>query len=231
MKVHDNLCLLAPDERPGHKLMSKGPQGLSDAELLTLLLGSHSPDDRQLILARTILNSLNHDWQTLGAMKWQEMAGIQGITRKQALTLAAACELARRKISSQSKRLPVIRHSRDVYERLLEFMWNLPHEEFWVVSMSRANRVISLDKISEGGLSATIADPKKVFRIALINNAASIIVAHNHPSGNREPSNEDRQLTKRLVYCGQMLECPVIDHLVVTDNGYYSFCDENELKE
>jgi DNA repair protein RadC len=109
-------------------------------------------------------------------------------------------------------------------------MWNLRHEEFWMVSLSRANRIISIDKVGEGGLSATVADPKKVFRIALVNNAASIIVAHNHPSGNLEPSNEDNQLTKRLVQSGQMLECPVLDHVIVTDHGYYSYTDEAMLK-
>lgn len=230
MKVHDNFCLTAPQERPGQKLMNNGPSGLTDAELLALLLGGNTSTESQLMLSRRILHRLNHDWQALGALHWKELASIKGVSKRKAVALSAACELARRKIASESKRSPVIRHSRDVYERLLEFMWNLPHEEFWVVSMSRSNRVISLDKVSEGGLSATIADPKKVFRIALINNAASIIVAHNHPSGNLEPSKEDDALTKRLLLSGQMLECPVLDHVIVTDHGYYSYTDEGMLK-
>lgn len=230
MKVHDNLCLTALQECPRQKLMNIGPSGLTDAELLALLLGSNGTPESQLLLSRKILHSLNHDWQALGALNWKELARISGVSKRHAVNLAAACEMARRKIAAESKRTPVIRHSRDVYERLLEFMWNLPHEEFWVVSMSRANRVISLDKISEGGLSATIADPKKVFRIALVNNAASIIVAHNHPSGNLEPSKDDDALTKRLLLSGQMLECPVLDHVIVTDYGYYSYTDEGMLK-
>jgi len=221
----------SPDERPREKLILKGTQALSDAELLALLIGSGSREESALDMARRILQGVKHDLQALGSMKCKELTQFKGMGPAKAVVVVAALELAKRKMASVSKQSASIRHSRDAYERMLEYMWNLPHEEFWVITLSKANRVLSVDKVGEGGLSATIADPKKVFRIALENNAASIIVAHNHPSGNREPSNEDRQLTKRLVYCGQMLECPVIDHLVVTDNGYYSFCDENELKE
>ncbi len=221
--------MLSPDERPREKLLSKGPKVLSDAELLALLIGTGTRNETAVDMARRILYSVNHDLQSLGAMKWKELSNFKGMGEAKAVTIVAALELAKRKMAANSKQSVAIRHSRDVYERLLEFMWNLPHEEFWMVSLSRSNRVISIDKVGEGGLSATVADPKKVFRIALVNNAASIIVAHNHPSGNLEPSNEDNQLTKRLVQSGQMLECPVLDHVIVTDHGYFSYTDEAVL--
>lgn len=221
--------MLSPDERPREKLLTKGPKVLSDAELLALLIGTGTRNETAVDMARRILYSVNHDLQSLGAMKWKELSNFKGMGEAKAVTIVAALELAKRKMAANSKQSVAIRHSRDVYERLLEFMWNLPHEEFWMVSLSRSNRVISIDKVGEGGLSATVADPKKVFRIALVNNAASIIVAHNHPSGNLEPSNEDNQLTKRLVQSGQMLECPVLDHVIVTDHGYFSYTDEAVL--
>jgi DNA repair protein RadC len=229
MELHSTIKMLSPDERPREKLLTKGPKVLSDAELLALLIGTGTRNETAVDMARRILYSVNHDLQSLGAMKWKELSNFKGMGEAKAVTIVAALELAKRKMAANSKQSVAIRHSRDVYERLLEFMWNLPHEEFWMVSLSRSNRVISIDKVGEGGLSATVADPKKVFRIALVNNAASIIVAHNHPSGNLEPSNEDNQLTKRLVQSGQMLECPVLDHVIVTDHGYFSYTDEAVL--
>lgn len=230
MKAIDLPGVMAHDERPKQKMIHRGPEGLSDTELLALLLGGGAHNEQALPMARRILFGMNNDLQALGTLKWKEMVRFKGMSETKAILLATALELARRKIAAASKRYPAIRHSRDVYERLLEFMWNLPHEEFWMVSLNKANRVLSIDKIGEGGLSATIADPKKVFRIALVNNAASIIVAHNHPSGNLEPSNEDDRLTKRLFQSGQMLECAVLDHLIIADDGYFSYADEGKLQ-
>ena len=220
----------SPDERPREKLLLKGTHAFSDAELLALLIGSGTREESALDMARRILQGVKHDLQALGSMKCKELTQFKGMGPAKAVVVVAALELAKRKMAAVSKQSAAIRHSRDAYERMLEYMWNLPHEEFWVITLSKANRVLSVDKVGEGGLSATIADPKKVFRIALENNAASIIVAHNHPSGNLEPSKEDDALTKRLLQSGQTLECPVLDHLIVTDHGYYSYTDEGMLK-
>lgn len=219
----------SPDDRPREKMLGKGASALSDAELLAILIGTGTREESALDISRRILQSLGNDLLALGSLSQKELMRFKGMGEAKSVTLLAAIELGRRRRAGEFKKDNRIRNSREVYERFLEFMGDLKHEEFWVMCLSRAQQVLAVSKIGEGGLSSTIADPKKVFRVALENNAASIIVAHNHPSGNLQPSPEDNKLTNRLVQNGVMMECPVLDHLVVTDIGYYSYADEGTL--
>jgi len=224
-----NIKSWSPDDRPREKMLAKGASALSDAELLAILIGTGTREESALDISRKILKSVGNDLFSMGGITLKELVQFRGVGEAKAVVLLSALELGKRRRAGEFKKENRIRNSRDVYERFLEHMSNLKHEEFWVMSLSRAQQVIAMNKIGEGGLSSTIADPKKVFRIALENNAASIIVAHNHPSGNLQPSPEDNKLTNRLRENGTMMECPLIDHLVVTDNGYYSYADDGAL--
>jgi DNA repair protein RadC len=214
------------EDRPREKLLSKGPTALSDAELLAILIGSGSRTESAVDLCRRILKSVDHDLGKFGRMSMRELTAFRGMGQVKSLTVMAAIELGKRRRAIEFKTDSRVKSSREVYERFLEFMSDLRHEEFWVMCLSRSNNVLSIGKVGEGGLSSTVVDPKKVFRLALDNNAASVIVAHNHPSGNLSPSGEDNKLTEKLQQCGKMLDCPLLDHIIVTDNGYYSYADE-----
>jgi DNA repair protein RadC len=219
----------SPDDRPREKLLNKGAMALSDAELLSILIGTGTREQSAVDIARKILNSVHHDLHELGKLGLSDFKRFHGMGEAKSVTLLASFELGKRRRAMEFKKGNSVRNSREVYERFLEHMSNLKHEEFWVMCLSRSQQVLSVNKIGEGGLSATVADPKKVFRIALENNAACIIVAHNHPSGNLQPSQEDNKLTNRLRENGSMMDCPLLDHLVVTDHGYYSYADEGTL--
>lgn len=217
------------DDRPREKLVSRGAGALSDAELLAILIGSGSRHESAVDLSRRILSSVNNNLVSLGKLSLNDLTRFRGMGEVKSITILAAIELGKRRRAGEFKLDDKIRNSRDVYERFLEYMGDLHHEEFWVMCLSRANKVLAVTKIGEGGLSSTIADPKKVFRIALENHAASIIVAHNHPSGQLHPSQEDNKLTERLRHGASMMECPLLDHIIVTDHGYYSYADEGIL--
>jgi DNA repair protein RadC len=217
------------DDRPREKLLSKGVTTLSDAELVAILIGSGSRDESAVALSRRILQSIDNDLNALGKLGLNELMAFRGMGEAKSVTILASMELGRRRRAGEFKKNNRVKSSKDVYERFLQYLGDLGHEEFWMMCLSRSNNVLSVNKIGEGGLSATIADPKKVFRIALENNAASIIVAHNHPSGNRNPSGEDNKLTDRLRQNGKLMDCPLMDHLIITDNGYYSYADEGTL--
>ncbi len=217
------------NDRPREKLLAKGVSSLSDAELMAILIGSGSREETAVDLTRKILKSIDNDLVELGKLGLKQLMTFKGMGEAKSVSILAALELGRRRRAGEFKKDNKIRNSKDVYERFLEFMNDLPHEEFWVMCLSRAQNVLAIGKIGEGGLSSTIADPKKVFRLALENNAASIIVAHNHPSGNLRPSAEDDKLTQRLRQNGTLMECPLLDHLIVTDVGYYSYADEGNL--
>lgn len=229
MEDFKSIKTWSPDDRPREKMLNKGTSVLSDAELLAILIGTGTREESALDIARKILSSISYDLPSLGKMGMKDLIRFHGMGVAKAVTLLAAIELGKRQRAGEFKQVKKVRSSREVYERFLEHMNHLKHEEFWVMCLSRSQQVLSMNKIGEGGLSATIADPKKVFRIALENNAACIIVAHNHPSGNLQPSQEDNKLTNRLRENGNMMDCPLLDHLVVTDNGYYSYADEGAL--
>ncbi len=156
----------------------------------------------------------------------QELMRIKGIGRAKAISILAALELGKRRRESQDKKALQVTGSKDAVTIFQPLLGDLLHEEFWVLFLNRANRVISKQQISTGGMSGTVADPRMIFKAALDQKALSIILCHNHPSGNNQPSTADIQLTKNIVEAGKVLEISVLDHVIITQNSYYSFADE-----
>jgi DNA repair protein RadC len=219
----------AEDDRPREKLMSKGLAALSNAEYLAILLGSGTVKLSAVDVGKLILQGVNDDLNELARLSIKQLCKFPGIGEAKAITIVAALELGRRRKEQGATKRTTITCSRDIYQLVRPHLMDLPHEEFWVISLNRANMVMRHTSISRGGVAGTVADPKMIFKEALENLASSIILVHNHPSGNRNPSAADIALTKKLKEAGSFLDMPVLDHLIYTDNGYYSFADEGML--
>ena len=220
----------APEDRPREKLMLKGIATLSDAELLALLIGTGHGKRSAIDLAKAVLQDVAYNLQTLACLSVRELTRSKGIGKAKALAIVAAMELGRRKREVTAQERPQINSSHDAYDQLYGVLADLPHEEFWVLLLNRANRVIRRHRISTGGVAGTVADPKMIFQCALEHLASGIIVAHNHPSGNLMASQQDCELTDKLTWAGKMLDIRVIDHLIVAGNKYYSFADHGKIR-
>lgn len=219
----------AEEDRPREKLLHKGKAALSDAELLAILLGSGSKDESAVGLAQKILHSVGQNLNELGRRSIAELQTFKGVGPAKAIAIAAATELGRRRQMSRLADKPQISSSRSAFEAIAPTIVDLQYEEFWILNLNRANRVMSKTKISSGGVAGTVVDAKIVFRRALHAEASSIILCHNHPSGSLRPSEADLELTKKLVAAGKAVDITVLDHLIVSDQGYYSFADEGKL--
>jgi DNA repair protein RadC len=190
----------------------------STVQLLELLLGrSCHPSVIQMSLS------------TLSQLSFHGFKALPGMTRLSAIRLKAGFELARRLPEARQQPLATIASSRDAYGILVNHLRGLYQEEFWAIFLNQRNRVVHVECVSKGSMTATVVDPKRVFRLALEVNSVRIIVAHNHPSGNLHPSDEDERITKKLRHAGALLDCQVLDHLIITDDGYYSFADEGKM--
>jgi DNA repair protein RadC len=216
----------AEDDRPREKLLLKGKATLSDAELLAILLGSGTVSVSAVDLAKQILGAANNNLHELAKLSLKDLMKFKGIGEAKAITIISALELGRRRKDSEPKKREKIIVSSDVYDLMRPYLWDAPREEFWVVLLNRANEVIRTEKMSEGGVAGTVVDPKLIFKTALDHLASALILVHNHPSGNLKPSQADLQLTKQLKEAGKFLEINVLDHIIFTDNGFYSFIDE-----
>lgn len=219
----------AEEDRPREKMLLKGRSALSDAELIALLLGSGMANQSAVDLARQVLQRCHQNLDELSKMTIKDLIKVKGIGPAKAVTLVSALELGRRRNYAVSKERIVLKASQEVYDYMKPHLLDLPHEEFWVISLNRANVVIRANKISSGGLSGTVVDTRMLFKEALENLANSIILVHNHPSGTLKPSEADEYLTKKIVEAGKFLEIPVLDHLIFTDRGYYSFADHGGI--
>ena len=224
-----NIKEWAEEDRPREKMMTKGPAALSDAELLAILIGSGNTEDTAVELTRRILASCGNNLNTLGKMSIHDLCTFNGIGPAKAVSIAAALELGKRRTASGLLERPAIRNSNDAYTLLHPILADLPHEEFWALYLNQAQKVIGKSRISTGGLTATLADTRTILREALLQRATSIIVAHNHPSGNIRPSAEDNRLTTRLQQAARTMDIALCDHLVVSDGAYYSYADEGKL--
>lgn len=220
------------EDRPREKLLNKGREALSDAELIAILLGSGTSKRSAVEVAQELLQSAGHysensgsSLDELGRMTVKQLMKVRGIGEAKALTLAASLELGRRRKFSPGKSLK-ISSSKDVYNYYFHLLADQPTEHFRVLLLKRNNTVIRDCPISSGGISGTIVDPKLIFKEALENLASSLIVVHNHPSGSTTPSDEDKKLTQKLVEAGKFLDIFVLDHLIFADNNYFSFADE-----
>ncbi len=217
----------AEDERPREKLMNLGAEALSDAELIAIIIGSGNREKTAVGLAREILRDYENNLNLLSKESYENLKNnYKGIGDAKAVNILAALALANRRIGEEDLVLPQIRGASDAYNLLRPDLAGLNHEAFWVILMSNSHKVLGKRRISEGGWTETSVDLKKIFKVALENNAPRIIIAHNHPSGTLRPSDSDRKITKRIVEAGKLLSVKVVDHIIVTKNGYKSLAEE-----
>ena len=207
----------------------KGRQSLSDAELIAILIGSGTVGESAVGVAQRILASVDNNLHELGKRTVKELQRFKGVGEAKAITIAAALELGRRRQLSDLRERPRINSSRDAFNAIAPLLNDLHHEEFWLLMLNKANEVFSRERLSAGGMSGTVVDVKQVLKTALDARAAAFIAIHNHPSGNLQPSQADMELTKKLEQAGRLLDMPLLDHLIVSERGYYSFADEGTM--
>jgi len=224
-----NIKSWSPEDRPREKLILKGKSSLSDAELVAILLGTGTRTLSAVDLAKKILRLSDQNLHELARLTVKDLTKVKGIGQAKAITIVAALELGRRRKDLEHESKPRITSSKDAFEFIKADLMDIPHEEFWIVSLNRAHRVIKKHQISQGGVAGTVADPKIIFKLALEELASGLILAHNHPSGNLTASQADLDLTKKLKEGGKLLEIQVLDHLIVAGQKYFSFADEGLL--
>ena len=219
----------AEDDRPREKLLLKGKQSLSDAELIAILMGSGSKNESAVDLAKRILKASKDNLIELSKLGVKDFIKFKGVGEAKAISIIAALELGKRRRREEALDKKKISSSIDVFEYFSGILSDTNYESFYILLLNRANKIIREIQISEGGLSGTVADPKKIFKVALEHNASAMILCHNHPSGNIKPSDADIKLTHKLRNAGEMLDLPVIDHIILGEENYYSFADEGKL--
>jgi len=214
------------EDRPREKLLKMGIQHLTNAELIAILIGSGNLEESAVALSKRIMNELKDNLAELARLTISDLKKYKGIGEAKAITIAAALEIGRRRSITVLNEKAQLKDSKTAFILLQKELGDLNYENFCVILLNRANKVLKTVKISDGGITGTVVDPRKVFKIALDNNATSIILGHNHPSGQLTPSDADIQLTKKMKQAGDMLDLPVLDHIIVGDGNYYSFADE-----
>lgn len=219
----------AEEDRPREKLLLKGRQALSDAELLAILLGSGSREESAVSLSQRILQSVNQQLPELGKCAIEDLKKFKGIGEAKAITITAALELGRRRQLTDIREKPQVKSSQDAFNAIAPLIMDLAREEFWILLLNRANRILSRERISAGGISGTVVDARIIFSKALEGSACSLILFHNHPSGNLNPSQADINLTQKLKKAGETLDIAILDHLIIGESGFYSFADEGVL--
>lgn len=219
----------AEDDRPREKFLLKGKATLSDSELLAILIGSGSRNESAVQLCQRILASSNYNLAVLSKLSIAQLTQFKGIGVAKAITIAAALELGRRRRVEEAIVLEQITSSKAVFELMQPIIGELPHEEFWVLYLNNANKIIYKSQISKGGITGTLVDSRIIFKIAFEYNATAIILLHNHPSGKLKPSQADLNLTKNLQQASKSLEIQILDHIIITENHYFSFADEGVL--
>lgn len=229
--VHKHLTIKAwaEDDRPREKLVTKGRQALSDAELLAILLSSGNRDETAVQLAQRILKENKNSINELAKLHLNDLKKYKGVGEAKAVTIAAALEIGRRRTDESVEEKVKITTSKAAYAILRSKLSDLPHEEFWVIFMSRSNSVIKTECISKGGVTGTVVDARLILKPAIENLASGIILAHNHPSGNLRPSHDDISLTKKIKEAAKLMDISLQDHLIIGDQAYYSFADEGIL--
>ncbi len=217
----------AEDDRPREKFLLKGKSALSDSELLAILIGSGFRNESAVQLCQRILASAENNLNTLGKMSVSQLMQFKGIGEAKAISIAAALEIGRRRRVEDAVELKKITSSKAIFDIMQPIIGELPHEEFWVLYLNNSNKVIYKAQLSKGGITGTVVDIRLVFKIAFEQNATGLILSHNHPSGKLIASDADLKITKKIKEAGQTLEIQVIDHIIITENGYLSFQDES----
>ncbi len=216
----------ALEDRPREKLVAKGIQSLSDAELIAILISSGNREESAVELSKRILKSAENNLNTLGKLSLNDLQKFKGIGEAKAISIVAALELGRRRKLSEIIEKKMIKSSKDVFEFFHPILADLPHEEFWVVFLNQSNKIIDKYRASQGGIASTVIDVRLIMKAAIEKLASGIILCHNHPSGNLKPSKSDIDITTKLREAGKIMDIKVLDHVIVTDEKYFSFGDE-----
>jgi len=219
----------AEGDRPREKLMEKGVTALSDAELIAIILGSGSRNESAVELAKRILASTDNSFHKLARLSVAELTRFQGMGNAKAVSVVAAMEIARRRSESQADPDTKIRSSYDAFQLMAPLLMDLNYEEFWVILLSQSTKIIKRKKISQGGIAGTVTDIRVILREAILHSASSMILAHNHPSGNLEPSSADINITHKIKDGAALIDIRVLDHIIIGETKYYSFADDGKL--
>lgn len=217
------------DDQPREKLLSKGKEVLSDAELVAILIGSGNRSESAVALCKRILASVDNNLSELGKLSIKQLMSFKGIGEAKAITIAAALELGRRRRGEEALEKKKITSSNSVFELMQPIIGELQHEEFWIIYLNNSNKVIQKSQLSKGGITGTLVDVRLVLKNALEFGAIGLILLHNHPSGTLKPSEADKQITLKLKTAAESLDIKVLDHLIITEKAYFSFADESLL--
>lgn len=228
-KKHFSIKDWSEDDQPREKLLYKGKNALSDAELLAILIGSGSRNESAVDLCKRILQQNNNRLDQLAKQSIQQLMQFKGIGEAKAITIVAALELSKRLQLSEIRELTKIGSSADVCKLMQPLIGDLPHEEFWVLLLNNSNKVVHKLQLSKGGLTQTIVDVRLIFKTALEHLATALILVHNHPSGQLNPSGADKDITQKIKLAGNSLDIKLLDHLIITQNDYFSFADDGIL--
>ena len=224
-----NINQWAEEDRPREKMMQKGAEALSDAELLAILIGSGNTEESAVALMQRMLSECGNDLNQLGKWEIRDFARFKGMGPAKSIAIMAALELGKRRKLRERQERRSVTSSKDIYELFHPLLCDLPYEEFWVLLLNQAAKMIDRIRISRGSIDQTTADVRIILREALLHRATLIALVHNHPSGNIRPSNEDRRLTQQVKQGATLMNIRLLDHVIVTDGAYYSFNDEGRL--
>lgn len=220
----------AEEDRPREKLLMKGVQTLSDAELLAILIGSGNKNETAVELSQRILHFVKNNLNSLGRLSINELINnFNGIGEAKAITIIAALELGRRRKDSEREKMAQIKSSIDIFNLFQPILGDLPHEESWILLLNSANKIIKRLQVSKGGLNGITIDIRMIMKESIESLATAIILVHNHPSGNLTPSREDDDITTKLSVASSFVDIQMIDHVIITDDGFYSYKDENRI--
>jgi DNA repair protein RadC len=230
-QIEENRSIKSWNEgdRPREKLVMHGANVLSDAELLAILIGTGTRNESAVDLGKKLMQGVNNNLITLNKLSLAELQKVNGIGLAKAVTIAAALELSKRRQMATVDEKRIIKASKDIYEEIGPLLRDLNHEEFWVLALNRRLRVVASKRISTGGISETIVDVRLILKFGIENNASNLVLAHNHPSGNLNPSESDLRLTSDIRQAAKYMNMPLIDHVIVADTGYFSFADAGKL--
>lgn len=217
------------DDQPREKLRDKGKSTLTDAELVAILIGSGNRNESAVDLCKRILASVDNNLNALGKISLKQLMEFKGIGEAKAITIAAALELGRRRKLEDTVKQEKITSSRDVFDIMQPILGELSHEEFWILYLNNSNKVLQKQQLSKGGITGTMVDVRLVLKQALEVGAVALVLCHNHPSGTLKPSEADKKITQKLKRAALSLDISVLDHLIITENAYYSFADETLL--
>lgn len=228
-KPHTPIKQWAADDKPREKMLARGADALSATELLAILINNGTRSKSAIDLARELLQKGNNSLSSLAKMSLKDLQKVKGVGPAKAVAIKAALQLGILLEEEALNQLPVLRSSKDIAVYLRKRLQHEPRESFIVVYLNKANRVLATEVVSTGGVTGTIADPKIIFKRALELQASHLILSHNHPSGNLRPSEADRKLTDKIKHAAKLIDMEVIDHIIVSDQGYYSFADSGDM--